>query len=200
MSTSSRSPVASLSLLVAGLLVASAALFAVGVLIETGGSGRSEPVQTIQASSHGEASEGGEGAGQHQDEAGGGESTGEVGESEVERAAEQGAAHDESAEERILGVPIESPLTVIGAVLVSILLAVAVWRRPLRAVLIVAAVFALGAAVLDVAEIVHQTGEGSVLIAALAGLVALLHVAVVAGVAMVWGRTGAASTVRGGTT
>jgi hypothetical protein len=64
-------------------------------------------------------------------------------------------------------------------VLVSLLLAALVWRRPDRRLLIVIAVVAAAFAVLDSAEVAHQLDDNAGL-ALLAGLIAVLHAATAA--------------------
>jgi hypothetical protein len=70
---------------------------------------------------------------------------------------------------------VESPLLVMAAVVVSLVLAGLVWRRPDRPLLIVIAVVAAAFAVLDAAEVAHQLDEDNTGLALLAGLVAALH-------------------------
>lgn len=69
----------------------------------------------------------------------------------------------------------ESPAAIAGAVVLSLLVAAAVWWRPRRELFLAAAVFCLAAAAFDVREVVHQAGEERAGLAALAVLVALLH-------------------------
>jgi hypothetical protein len=63
----------------------------------------------------------------------------------------------------------------VGALLASVLLAGAVWWRPMRPLLLLGAAFCLAAAVLDIREISHQMTENRTGIAALAALVLILH-------------------------
>jgi hypothetical protein len=138
------------SLLVA-LLVVSTAAFVVGVSDErSSGDSHPEPAAAAESS---EASETGEEA--HGDEA----------------AAEAG----EDEYETLLGADLEATPFVVLAAAVSLGLALAVWPRPewrLLLGLVAAAMVAFAA--LDVREVVHQVGEDSGL-AALAGVVAALH-------------------------
>src|SRR5712692_9427267 len=64
--------------------------------------------------------------------------------------------------EAMLGINVESWPLAIAAALVSIGLALAAWRgsRNQRAILFAVAVFALGFAVLDIREVIHQSSEG----------------------------------------
>ncbi len=92
------------------------------------------------------------------------------------------AAHDEAGEvvetgERILGTNLESTPLVVAAVVISVLLAAATWRRDRRIVLLVTAVFATGFAVLDVAEFAHQIRRPAVMIAVIAVVIGVLHAA-----------------------
>jgi hypothetical protein len=96
----------------------------------------------------------------------------EAGETSAEPTEKQS---EEGHEERVLGIDVESPASVTAAVVVSLLLAGFLWRRPGRRLLIVVAVVAGGFAVLDVAEVVHQLDEDRTRLAVLATLVAILH-------------------------
>jgi hypothetical protein len=146
----------SLPLLIAVLLVVAAALFGVGVAMEHSGGDTHAAVATTGSAGHTE--------------------TGQEG-SESGTAP---AGHSETAtSERVLGIALESPATVTAAVVVSLLLAGLVWRYPRRPVLIVVALFAAGAAVFDVAEVARQVSADRAGVAALAVVVAVLHVAVV---------------------
>ena len=79
----------------------------------------------------------------------------------------------------MLGVEIESPGTVAAVVTVSVLLAVAVWRRPSTVVYALVGLFTTGATVFDIAEIRHQVGDGTAAFAVIAAAVAALHAATV---------------------
>lgn len=136
--------------LVGTLLVAAAALFAVGVATE--GDVHHEP----GTAPHTETGE----AGEHVDQAG---------HDETEEVAETG--------ERVLGVNLESTPLVVAAVAVTVVLAAATWRRDRRLVLLVTAVFAAGFAVLDVAEFSHQIRRSAITIAVIAAVIAILHAA-----------------------
>lgn len=111
------------------------------------------------------------------------------GESETpsaEQGREQEAARHEAREgteergEEIFGISTESPLAIAGVVLVSMLLALAVWLRPVGSwALLAAAGFGGLATVFDARELVFQAGRGNQLIMTLATLVMLMHAAVV---------------------
>lgn len=138
----------------AALLLASAALLAIGTAIE--GAGHSESVST--APSEGEAG--------HSDS---GESGGETGHVEG-GGAEVNSTETHSEKETLLGVDIESPLFVTIGVLVSIALATAAVRSSKKAVFFVVVSFTLAFAVLDGKELVHQLDESRT------GLAALRHI------------------------
>jgi len=134
--------------LLSALLVAATVLFAIGVAGE-----RAQHDHHDEGAAHVE----GEGeSGEHQNEA---------------------AAAGEHGEERTLGVDRESNAIVLPAVVVSLVLAVLVWfRRDLWLLWTVVAV-ALAFAVFDVAEVVHQLNESRNVLALLAAIVALVHLA-----------------------
>lgn len=133
--------------LVGTLLIAAAALFAVGVATE------SDVHHETGTATHAETGKAGEEASHHE--------PGEV--------AETG--------ERILGVNLESTPLVVAAVAISVVLAAATWRRDRRLVLLVTALFAAGFALLDVAELSHQVRRSAVTIAVIAAVIAILHAA-----------------------
>jgi hypothetical protein len=103
-----------------------------------------------------------------------------------EHAAEQ-STHTEPANETVLGVRIESPAAVTGVAIVSVALEGLIWRRPTRWVTAAVVLVAAGAAALDVAEIRRIAAAW----AALATVIALTHLAVVAGAVILWRRAGA---------
>lgn len=105
----------------------------------------------------------------HAGEAGGGESHAEGEPGTHTEGGETGAG------EEFLGINVESTPVVVLAVMLGLLLAAAAWGRPFRPVLLVGALFCLGATGLDVREVVHQVNEDREGVAALAGAVALLH-------------------------
>jgi len=147
---------------IAVLLIVAAGLFVVGVTSENDDAHSDEPA--VEASEHNEATE-----------------AAEVREAEsAERSTSEAAESTEDDEERVLGIDVESPLLVTAAVLVSLLLAALVWRRPDRRLLIVIAVVAAAFAVLDIAEVAHQLDEDNTGLALLAGLIAALHAAAAA--------------------
>lgn len=112
------------------------------------------------------------------------------GEGEGEHAGEGTEAHTEQAgsesSETVLGVSIESPGTVGAMTVVSVALAALVWRRPTRPVTAVLVAFAVGAGVLDVAEVGHQVTEDRMGLASLAALIAALRLLVLVGAVALW--------------
>ena len=116
-------------------------------------------------------------------------------EGEAAEGAQQEAHTDEAAEphteanetsETIFGINPESTSTVAAAVVISLLLASALYFWGTPATLIVAGVFALLFAALDLREVAHQLSEARSSLVAVALLAAVLHAgaAVVAGLAL----------------
>jgi len=170
MSSQVRSRWVSLPLLIAVLLVTSAGLFAVGVAVEHRADRDVHSV--VEPAGPDEHGESGEEPGAESAEDGG----------EEVHAAESGEeAHARGAaeSERLLGVPADSPGTVVIVVVGSVLLAVVVARYPRPMVVATVAVLAAGATVFDVAEVAHQVAGDQTAVAVLAALVAVLHLAVV---------------------
>jgi hypothetical protein len=154
--------------LLAALIAAATALFAVGVSIERGQSDKhsSERIERPGESGEGPAADtGGEGEERHVPT-----TAGELG-------------HDTHEEPRILGIDPESTALVILATIASLLLVAAVLRWP-RAVALLAlvALAMLAFAALDTREVIHQLDEDHAGVAILAGAIAVLHL-VAAGVA-----------------
>jgi hypothetical protein len=146
------------------LLVASTALFAVGVSAE-----RSEPETHAESSAAQTAETGG-----HEEER------------EAAEAGKEGEAHSATTagetpagEERVLGVDLESTPLIVLAVLSGLALAALTATRlgRLRGLLLAVAVIALTWAVLDVREVVHQLDESHTGVALVAMSVAVLHLA-----------------------
>lgn len=155
-------PFARLKLLLVCSLIASTALFAVGVAIERS---RSETTETPS----GEVS--------HTDEGTRGEGTteggsGEEGSNNAEPATGAEASHSDAV---FLGVDLESWWLVGVAVVLSLGLALAVWFRPVRLVLALTAAFALVFAAFDLAEVSHQVSTSNTGLIAIAAVVVLLH-------------------------
>jgi hypothetical protein len=155
------------------LLVASTALFAIGVIAERSSSDtHSEPAASHASDTGGES---GEPGGAHS-QGGASEATesGEAGH------AESGSEHADS--ERLLGVDVESTRLVVVAVLTGLALAalaacrIGVRRRFLLAVVVIG----LEWAALDIREVVHQLDESRTGVAVVAMAVAALHLTVAA--------------------
>jgi hypothetical protein len=140
--------------LLGALLVAAAALFAIGVAAE--GGHHDEAGVATGSDEHQKGNE----AGEH-DEAG--------------EAAVHSEEDGEESGERLLGINLESTPLVVGAVIASIVLAAATWRTDRKWVLAVTALFATGFAALDVAEFSHQIRESAATIAIIAAVLAVLH-------------------------
>lgn len=153
-------------LLLVLLLVASTALFVVGVSIEkSSGETRDEPSAAAA-------------------EQGGGEESGEAGESQ----AEASAAEESEEDETLLGIDLEATPLVALAAAASLALALAVWLRPGWALLLAGVVVVMVAfAALDVREVFQKLDEDEGGLALLAGVVAALHLAA-AGVALLMRR------------
>jgi hypothetical protein len=154
------------------LLVASTALFAVGVIVERSSADtHADPpaAHAEEANAEGTHSEGGESSATTSGHGG-----------HAETSAESPAAHAEG--ERLLGVDLESTPLVVLAVLAGLALAVLAAGRVgrARAFLLAVAVIALAWAALDIREVVHQLDESRTGVAVIAVAVALLHLAAVA--------------------
>ena len=152
------------------LLLASTALFAVGVIAERSTANEhSEPASTHIGES-GEPT--GEPAGAHEE--------GEGSSADEPRHAE-GAAGETHTEtnEAVLGVNVESTPLIVLAVIFGLALAALTASRlgRLPAVLLAVAVIALAWAALDVREVVHQLDESRTGIAIVAIVVTVLHLA-----------------------
>jgi len=138
------------------LFLVTVALFAVGVALEK--DGHAEPAAAVtEAPDH---AEGGEEGGHDEDTV-----TEEVG-------------HDDGGEsESVLGVDLESPLTVTLAVVGSLLLAIGLWFTDRRGVAAAAVAGGLAFAVFDVAEVAHQVDASRSGLAVLAVVLVLCHTA-----------------------
>jgi hypothetical protein len=199
-----------LRVLLTVLVVASAALFAIGVAIERDSkSGRhSETHASIEADgfllaadehgaetpAHRAAENKTQAPKKHRETStpekpatGEGTKNGEAGHSESgsgsEPAGGESAAHraSEANGERVFGIDIESTGLVVTAVAVSLLFAIALWVSQGVLVPIALAGFALVAAVFDVREVFHQIDESRTNLTVIASIVAALHLCVVAG-------------------
>jgi hypothetical protein len=142
----------------AALLVASAVLFAIATSVERSGH-QEVPAPAVHGS-------------------------GEAGHSETgEKSAHSEAPHTETAHseaETLFGVDIESPLFVGVGVVLSLILAALALRWIDRRAFVVIGLFALAFAALDAREVFHMIDESRAGLAGLAGVIALIHLTIVA--------------------
>ena len=139
------------------LLLVTAALFSVGVAIERRGSTTHEG--TEQEATDREAAEG------HS--------------LNPTQQSRESAEHNRGGEqeEAVLGVDLESPWTVAAAVTISAVLAVGLWSSSRRWLAVVAAVFAVMFAALDIDELLHQLTENRTGLVAIAVVLVVGHLA-----------------------
>ena len=155
--------------LTAALLVISAVLFVIGIALE-----RASPAGDV----HGEAPPvATQGTATHVEN--GNESE------ETQPQATGSAPRSEAQSETTLGFNLENPWLVSAFALVSLALAAAVLRLSWPA-LVLAALFGAGAAVLDIQEVLTQLGRSNSLVAGVAVLVAVAHVAVAVVAVIAW--------------
>ncbi|HEV8560158.1 MAG TPA: hypothetical protein VGR06_27815 [Actinophytocola sp.] len=141
------------------LLVVCAALVIIGVLIERGGETHTE---------------------------GGVAATTEHTEGERAEPGEERPPAEDAGDETVVGIRLESPAALVGLAVVSVGLAVWLWRRPARPAAGVVTVFTVAAGVLDVAEISRQLAADQTGLVVLAGLIVLLRLVTVAGAVALW--------------
>ncbi len=158
------------------LLVVCAALVIVGVSLERNGEDSHTDTGAVESTEHAEGENDGSGEETHDENAGRGENTGRG----------EDAVHDEEA---VLGMRIESPAALAGLAVVSVGMALLVWRRPTRLVTAAVVVVSVGAGVLDAMEIGRQLSADRVGLAALAVVIAVLRLATVTGAAVLWRTT-----------
>jgi hypothetical protein len=108
---------------------------------------------------------------------GGGTASGSEGTNAVEKHV---ASSSREAGAKLLGVNTESVALSIVAVVVSFLLAAAIWLWPSSLVFLAVAVFALVFAAGDARELVHQLDDSNGGLAAVAGLLLFLHLGITA--------------------
>lgn len=163
--------------LLSSLLLAGAALFAIGVAAErhaiadhseTGAEAVS-PAQVTAAQTAPAGETGGEAT--HTDE------TTSEGTTHTEAPTGETGGHSESAGETVLGLNLESNALAIVAVAASLALAALTWMRNRRSLLFATMAVAVVFAVFDVAEVAHQFKESPTGLATLAAAIALVHVA-----------------------
>ena len=146
--------------LLSSLLIAGAALFAIGVTAER------------HAAAHYTETAAETGAElTHTDE-----TTSEVA-THTEAPAGETGGHSELSGENVLGVNVESSALVIVALAVSLALAALTWMRNRPGLLFATMAIAVVFAVFDVAEVAHQIKESRTGLATLAATIALVHLA-----------------------
>ena len=155
--------------LLSSLLIAGAALFAIGVTSERSGEddhGSSESVAEVNSE---QADQAGEGEAAEQG----------TGDEAAEGSAEsaEGSEESEESEESLFGVNLESPVFVVLGVAASLALAVLTWRSNARRLLIATGLFAAVFAVLDIAEAVRKFNDSETGIAVLALTIGVIHAA-----------------------
>ena len=186
---------ASLRVTAALLLILATIVFVIGAMAERSTAGEvteTRPSAAVTGPSNEQAEEaseeGTEGHEQGEEAEGAGE------DAHVDEATEP---HSEATEtsETIFGINPESTAAVTAAMVISLLLAAALYYWGTSATLIVTGVFALLFAVLDLREVAHQQSEGRSSLVILALLAAVLHAgaAVVAGLALTRGTPPAAT-------
>jgi hypothetical protein len=185
----------SLRLAAALVLLLATVVFVIGVRVERSLAGETAELRSAESAAVTEAVESAEEGSEGHEEGAASEAASnaaavagvEETEGEATHTNEAALPHDEANEgsETILGINPEATGAVAAAVVISLVLAAALWFWGTPAVLVVAAVFALIFAALDLREVAHQLGEARSL-AAVALLAAALHVgvAVLAGLAL----------------
>lgn len=171
--------------LLSALLIAGAALFAIGVAAERNAvdhhtetateAPSAASTTTVHAESGGES-----GADETTRADTGSESTTHAATAAGEPAGHSESSgetggHSESSSETVLGIDVESNVLVAVALVISLALAVLTWRSNRRGLLFTTAAIAIVFAVFDIAEVVHQTKESRTGLAVLAVSVAMVH-------------------------
>ena len=148
--------------ILAALLVASAAVFSIGVAVERSQSTHHDEATPQAAASP--ASNAPEGSAER-----------EAAEKRPTSSSQPAAEASGESSEKVFGINTESVPLVVAVVIVSLLLAGAamVWRSPLLLAAIIVVV--IGAAVFDVREIAHQIDESRNGVATIAAVTAALH-------------------------
>ena len=158
--------------LLSTMLIAGAALFAIGVAAERNaathhtGSATEATKPAAAEATNPAATAAASG------DADGGETT-----AHTETQGGDSTGHSETSGETVLGVNLESNGLVAFAVVISLALAVLTWLRSRHSVLFATLGFVFVFAVFDVAEVAHQLKESRGGLAALAGAIALVHLA-----------------------
>ena len=163
--------------LLSSLLIAGAALFAIGVAAERHATANHTETRTDAVSpahvTTAPTAPAGESGGEatHTDE------TTSDGTTHTEAPTGETGGHPESSGETVLGLNLESNDLVIVAVAVSLALAALTWMRNRRSLLLATMAVALVFAAFDVAEVAHQIKESRTRLATLAAAIALVHLA-----------------------
>ena len=129
--------------------------------------------ETVETASHDETGE----------PAGGGE-TGEAAGHDEAAEGNEGEETERAEEGTVLGIDAESPGVVAAAVVASVALAVGLWLSNRRWLALLAAAFGVVFTVFNIAEIGHQLDESRTGLAAVAGVIAALHLAAAGTAAM----------------
>ena len=154
----------------ATVLVGGALLFFIGISIEQGATSPATPT-AVTPSGESAASQPVEGGGSEAGE-------GATAKPEGSSAAVSGETTPEAATEwRPFGINLESPMPVGGAILVSVLLAVAVIRLTSPMVPVAVIGFALVFLVFDGLEVAHQVEVAKPILAVIATVLVVLHLA-----------------------
>ena len=149
---------------VGALLVAAAALFAIGASIERNNDvHRDEAVVSTPTVGEGTAPAEGSEAAEAAEAAG------------INPIVDNHSLGGEPAEEKVLGINFESTPLVVFAVVVSLALAVATWRSNHRMLLLLTAAFAAVFAVSDIAEFAHQIDRSKPSLTVLAAVIGVVH-------------------------
>ena len=156
------------------LLVLSAALFTIGIYLErssqsTPGLASGTPTQQPEASASGEETGGETGEAGHSERP-----VATNGETDAESAGEQ------SPEARPFGIDLESPLPVGGAIVASLVLAVAVLALATPLVSLATIGFAIVSGLFDLLEVSYKLATSQTLLALIALVLVAIHVACVA--------------------
>ena len=165
--------------LLSSLLIAGAALFAIGVAAERHATARhtgtateaTSPAPSTTTGHTVPAGETGGGEATHTDETSG------VGTTHTEAPGSDTTGHSETSGETLFDLNLESNGLVAVAVAVSLASAALTWLRNRRGLRLAALAFAVVFVVFDVADVAHQLNESRAGLATLAVAIALVHVA-----------------------
>ena len=186
----------SLRVTAAMLLVLATVVFVIGAIAErsvAGEASEARPSENVTVSNSQQADEASDEGTEGHEEGGAAEDARD--EAHADEAVELHTEANETSE-MIFGINPESTAAVTAAVVISLLLAAALYFWGTPATLIVAGVFALLFAALDLRELAHQLSEGRSSLVVVALLAAVLHAgaAVVAGLALTRGSSSVGTT------